>query len=84
MFHPKDPEYLHLYDAAAKRAQRQTAQLSEVFGIAATLTWPSGPKTRIFVPDLDFGDLPIRVGGGDQYVEANLEWISETYKLQFV
>jgi len=84
MFHPKDPEFLDLYDRAAKRAQRQTAQLSVKFGISATLSWPSGPKTRVFVPDLDFGDLPIRIGGGDQYVEGNLDWISESYKLQFV
>jgi len=84
LVHVRSQDILVMFDKIARRAQRQTAALNTKFGYSATIQLPNGQRPKILVPDLSFGDLPISMGGGDQYVETTIDWGSETYRLQLV
>lgn len=54
------------------RAQRRTPA-SETFNALGTLNFPNGDRKRVSLEDLFFGELPIAVGGRDEYVTLRIE-----------
>ena len=75
-------EALRFIDRVKNRATRRTAS-SEVFSITLTLNFPEGGSARIQLSPVYFGNIPISIGGGDEYVTLSLTFESEDGRILF-
>lgn len=79
-FQPESKDAWSLIDFVKTRASRRGDQ--SLFRINMTFTgnFPNGDRPRITTPDLKFGDMPITVGGREQYVGQTLTAETEDFK----
>lgn len=70
------PEALLFINSVKDRATRRIASSSR-FNITMTLNFPDAGQARIVLEDVKFGNIPINVGGGDEYVTMNLTFEGE-------
>jgi hypothetical protein len=73
---------LRFIDTAKSRAQRRIAADS-AFGITMTLQFPGGGSARIQLQPVYFGNIPINVGGSDEYVTMSLTFEAEDGRILF-
>lgn len=64
------------------RATRRSSA-SEVFAVTMTLEFPEGGSARVQLSPVYFGNIPINVGGGDEYVTLSLTFEAEDGRVLF-
>lgn len=69
-------------DRVKNRATRRTPS-SERFSVTMTLAFPEGGTARIQMSPVYFGNIPVNVGGGDEYVTLSLTFESEDGRILF-
>jgi hypothetical protein len=74
---------LRFVDQVKDRATRRTAASSR-FSVTMTLNFPEGGSARIQMSPVYFGNIPLNVGGGDEYVTMSLTFESEDGRILFV
>ncbi len=72
-FIPEGQDFLNFIDFVVQRAKRRTSPAA-VVNLATALNFPGGKRPRINVFDLQFGNLPIGIGGRDQYVDVQIPY----------
>lgn len=71
-FDPESTDCFKLIQAIIDRASRRTAQSNVHINVVATFSFPNGQRPRVTLGDCKFSDIPIGVGGRDQYVNVKL------------
>jgi hypothetical protein len=69
--------YIQAVEARARRQQPTT-----VFNFTTTLTFPNGDSPVFTFPDVKFGDIPLDVPGGKEFVSIDLDWSCEEFDCQ--
>jgi hypothetical protein len=72
-YHMARGSYFDFVQKVVDRARRRSPA-SEQFNITASLQFPSGERRRIQVQDVFFGQLPLNVGGRQEYVQGTVNW----------
>lgn len=75
-------EALLFINTVKSRAQRRTPA-SDRINITMTLNFPEGGTARIQLTNCYFGNLPVNVGGGDEYVTLSLTFEAEDGRILF-
>ena len=70
-------EMFKLIDTIIDRAARRTAQSASHINIIATFNFPNGQRIRWTLPDVKFENIPVSVGGRDQYVNGKFSGACE-------
>ncbi len=78
--HHNDPEVLDFFVRVREKRMRR-ADAAGKFSAVAILRWPSGRTRKILVPDIEFGDLPFKVGGRKTYTESGVSGNASNYKI---
>lgn len=73
---------LRFIDRVKDRATRRVAA-STRFSITMTLNFPEGGSARIQLTPVYFGNIPLGVPGGDEYVTMSLTFESEDGRILF-
>jgi hypothetical protein len=73
---------LRFIDRVKDRATRRTPA-SERFAITMTFNFPEGGSARIQLSPIYFGNIPLNVSGGDEYVTMSLTFESEDGRILF-
>ena len=79
---------LHLYDEAFTtfiqnlelRARRLDPTI--VFNTAQTMNFPNGETPVLTYPDINFGDIPLDVASGKDYVALDLDFVVGEFDIQ--
>jgi len=74
-------DFLVFLAAVTDRQRRVTPDV--VFNISAVLAFPNQQTPTIVVPDVKFGELPMNVAGGTEYVKFKLDYAADTHDVQF-
>jgi len=72
LFHPDDPAVFLLYEQIILRRKRQASPTGK-FSLASTYNFPDFGRRRVIVPNLFFGDLPMKVGGFKEFVSSEIQ-----------
>lgn len=78
--HHHDPEVLDFFERVRAKRQRR-ADAAGKFSAVGILRWPSGRTRKILVPDIEFGDLPFKVGGRKAFTESAISGNASGYKV---
>lgn len=78
---PEGGEMFKLIDTIIDRAARRTAQSAVHINIIATFSFPNGQRIRWTLPDVKFQDIPVSIGGRDQYVNGKFSGACEAKPL---
>jgi hypothetical protein len=78
--HLTNAELVRFADRVVRRAQRFDDSVTRV-DAGLTLVFPGGDLLTISVIDLQFGPIPVNVGGRDEYVEWTFDAKASEYKL---
>lgn len=70
--HLERAAYFRFVQRVTDRAQRRLPA-SVKFNILASISFPDGSRARVLIEDCYFGELPLNVGGRDEYVESTIE-----------
>lgn len=68
--HIENRDFFNLFTAIVDKARRRTPGTR--INLKATLNFPNGDRPRLFVPDLEFGELPLNFGSRSDYGTINL------------
>jgi hypothetical protein len=66
-------DFLNYIVGIQNRARRTTP--SVVFNFVSTLNFPNGDTPTVSFPDVFFGDIPLDMPGGKEYVAMDLDWV---------
>lgn len=78
--HLWDEEFLSFILQIQSRAERVTP--TSVFNIVATMNFPNGEEPVISYPDVNFGDIPLEMPNGKDYVAMDLDFICSEFDVQ--
>jgi hypothetical protein len=78
--HLWDEQFLSFILAIQSRAERVTP--TSVFNIAATMNFPNGEDPVISYPDINFGDVPLEMPNGKDYVSMDLDFVCSEFDVQ--
>ena len=66
-----DKDVFDLFSKVVDKAKRRTPGTK--VNIKATLVFPNGQRTRILIPDVEFGEIPLSFGSRSDYGSVSLE-----------
>lgn len=72
LFHPDDPAVFDLYEQIILRRKRQASPTGK-FSLASTYNFRDFGRRRVIVPNLFFGDLPLKSPGFKEFVNSELQ-----------
>ena len=78
--HHHDPEVLDFFQRVRDKRMRR-ADAAGKFSAVGILRWPSGRTRKLLVPDIEFGDLPFKVGGRKVFTESAINGMASSYKV---
>lgn len=65
--------YFALVEQVIARAQRRSPA-EGVFNMMMSINYGTGQRSRIIVEDVSFGELPVNIGGRDEYVTVRIQF----------
>ena len=78
-FHFATKDVFTLTDQIIQKAQRRTSGVTINF--KATFNLPNGDRVRVQFSDVEFGPIPYKTGGREQYVVASVDFKTGKYKI---
>jgi len=69
--HHDDRQALALFVRIVEKAKRRVP--GSTINIKATLNYPDGTRARIFIPDVEFGEIPVNFGSRSDYGTTSLD-----------
>lgn len=78
----EEQEAFRFIERAKDRSQRRRPA-SDQFNITTTLQLANGQRVRAVFDNVFFGDMPIQVGGRDEFVTLAIEWEAEDGRFLF-
>lgn len=72
LFHPDDPATFELYKQIIERRKRQSSPTGK-FSVASSYIFPDFGRRRVIVPNLFFGNLPLKNPGFKEFVNSEIE-----------
>ena len=69
------PDILQLIGQIVDKSRRRTPGLQ--INVKATLSFPSGVRTRIVIPNCEFGEIPLNFSGRTEYGTIRLDFEAE-------
>jgi hypothetical protein len=71
--------YLDFRAAIVNKARRRIAGIRVNIGV--TLVFPNGPRVRVLLKDVHFGEMPLNVPGRSEYVTVQLQGNGESIQI---
>lgn len=71
-FHPDDPSVLKVYEQIINRRKRDGDSIGK-FSAASTYNFRDSGKRRVIIPNLFFGDLPLKSPSFKEFVSSEIE-----------
>jgi hypothetical protein len=78
--HLDGPDWLTFQQEVQDKARRVTPDVK--FSIAATLFFPDGVTKGLIIPDAHFGEMPVAIGGRNEFVTATVDGGASEYTIQ--
>jgi hypothetical protein len=78
--HLWDEQFTLFIQAVQSRAQRQTP--TSVFNHVATMNFPNGEAPVLSFPDVNYGDMPLDMASGKDYVSLDLDFVGSEFDIQ--
>lgn len=72
-------DIFELFAAVVNRAKRR--EPGTVVNVKTTLTFPSGGRKRLLIPDVFFGELPMSFGSRSDYGTVSLDMTASDYQV---
>ncbi len=70
---PSSADFFRFAKAVIDRAKRRTNPIP-VFSVTCTLTFPDGQRPRVQINEIEFGDVPIKIGGKNEFVTSSIDF----------
>lgn len=77
--HIETRDYLDFRAAVVNRARRRTPGVR--INIKTTLAFPGGPRVRVVLKDVHFGEMPLNIPGRAEYVTVSLTGNGESIQI---
>jgi len=70
--HTNNKDIFNLIQSAVDKARRRSSGVR--INIKCALQYPNGDRVRVTIPDVEFGEFPVKVGSRSDYVSIDLDF----------
>jgi hypothetical protein len=70
---PSSADYFRFMKSVVDRAKRRTNPIPN-FSVLCTLAFPDGRRPRVQLNEVEFGDVPIKVGGKSEFATSSIDF----------